>query len=290
MRKVIQGILVVNKPMGMTSRDVVNVLSKQFSTKKAGHTGTLDPIATGVLVVCLGKSTKLVEILTSYQKEYIFEAELGTETDTLDKTGEILKVEKSIFSREQVEEALQKMVGKNVQEVPIYSAVKVKGRKLYEYARNNEKVELPKREITIYEAELQAISYTETKTNLQVKVVVSKGTYIRSFIRDLAESLHTVGMMTSLTRTKQGNFKIEDSYTLEEIEMGKYTFVPLEEVLKEYKMIEVNEEEKEKIQNGSLRLKNTQEEVIVFTYQNTPLALYKTYEKDPNYIKPWKMF
>jgi tRNA pseudouridine55 synthase len=285
-----QGILVVNKPMTMTSRDVVNILSKQFSTKKVGHTGTLDPIATGVLVVCFGKSTKLVEILTSYQKEYIFEAEFGTETDTLDRTGKILKVEKSILSREQVEEALQKMVGKNVQEVPIYSAVKVKGRKLYEYARNKEQVELPKREITIYEAELQAISYTETKTNLRVRVVVSKGTYIRAFIRDLAESLHTIGMMTSLTRTKQGNFKIEDSYSLEEIEMGKYTFVPLEEVLKEYKTIEVNAEEKEKIQNGSLRLKNTQEEVVVFTYQNTPLALYKSYEKDPNYLKPWKMF
>ena len=119
---------------------------------------------------------------------------------------------------------------------------------------------------------------------------MSKGTYIRAFIRDLAKSLHTIGMMTSLTRTKQGNFKIEDSYSLEEIEMGKYTFVPLEEVLKEYKTIEVNEEEKEKIQNGSLRFKNTQEEVVVFTYQNTPLALYKSYEKNPNYLKPWKMF
>ena len=283
------GILVVDKKEGMTSRDVVNILMKQFSTKKVGHTGTLDPMATGVLVICFGKSTKLVEVITAYEKEYVFEAELGTETDTYDCTGSILKREVALFSKKEVERALKDMVGKMLQEVPLYSAVKVKGKKLYEYARNREEVELPKREVAIHCAELQKISYTEEKTHIQVKIVVSKGTYIRSFIRDLAHHLHTVGMMTSLRRTKQGKFQIEDAFSLEDIKAEKYTFIPLLEVLKIYKQVEVPLEEKKKIQNGALLLKDTEEDTILFTHKGIPLALYKTYEKDIRYRKPWKM-
>ncbi len=283
------GVLVVDKKEGMTSRDVVNILMKQFSTRKVGHTGTLDPMATGVLVVCFGKSTKLVEVITAYEKEYIFEAELGTETDTYDCTGTILKSEVAIISKEEIERALNDMVGKMVQEVPLYSAVKVNGKKLYEYARNKEEVELPKREIIIYRAEIQDIFYTAKKTHIQVKVLVSKGTYIRSFIRDLAFRLHTVGMMTSLRRTRQGEFKVEEAFSLENIKDGNYTFTPLLDVLKAYKQIEVTLEEKEKIKNGILFRKDTEEDIVLFMYKKVPLALYKTYEKDPRYRKPWKM-
>ncbi len=284
-----EGILVVDKKAGMTSRDVVNLLMRQFSMKKVGHTGTLDPMATGVLIVCFGKSTKLAEVITAYEKEYVFEAELGTETDTYDCTGTVLQSEIAILSKEEIEQALRNMVGKMVQEVPFYSAVKVNGKKLYEYARRKEEVKLPKREVAIHCAELQRISYTEKKTHIQVKVVVSKGTYIRSFIHDLAHRLHTVGMMTSLRRTKQGEFKIEDAFSLEEIEANKYTCVPLLEVLKMYKQIEVPLEEKKKIQNGMLLLKDTEEDIVLYTYNDLPLALYKTYEKDTRYRKPWKM-
>lgn len=283
------GILVVDKPAGMTSRDVVNILTKVFHTKKIGHTGTLDPLATGVLVVCVGKSTKLVEILTSLEKEYILEAELGIATDTLDVTGKVLQKEKVHISKEKIEEALKSMLGTYLQEVPIYSAVKIKGKKLYEYARNGEEVELPKREVNIQEVELQNVSYTEEQTQIQVRVVVSKGTYIRAFIRDIAEKLNTVGIMTSLKRTKQGKFQVEDAYSLEKIEGNEYTFVPIETVLKSYKRIEVSVEEKQKVQNGCLLLKSEEEEPILFTYQGIPLALYKTYEKDTQYMKPWKM-
>lgn len=283
------GILTIDKPSGMTSRDVVNILTKTLHTKKIGHTGTLDPLATGVLVVCIGKCTKLVEILTSLEKEYILEAELGTTTDTLDVTGEILKKEDIYISKEKIEEALQNMLGTYLQEVPIYSAVKIKGKKLYEYARGGEEVELPKREVTIQEVELQSVSHIEKQTRIRVRVVVSKGTYIRSFIRDLAEKLNTVGMMTSLRRTKQGSFSIKEAYSLEEIKEGKFHFISLEEALKEYPKVEVTEELYKKIKNGSLLLKKDLEDKVLFTYQNIPLALYKTYEKDNKYMKPWKM-
>ena len=141
------GILIIDKPKGITSRDVVNNVVKRFNTKKVGHTGTLDPIATGVLVVCVGSATKLVDELTSHDKEYIASVELGALTDTLDNTGKILNEEKCIKTKEEIIDALNSFKGKYMQEVPIYSAVKINGKKLYEYARENIDIELPKREV-----------------------------------------------------------------------------------------------------------------------------------------------
>ena len=144
------GILVVNKEPNMTSRDVVNILTKFFNTKKIGHTGTLDPIAEGVLVICLGKYTKLCDLLTSKYKEYIATIKLGIKTDTLDITGNVLEESKvPNITEEQIKEVLNSFLGKSIQETPIYSAVKVTGKKLYEYAREGKSVELPKREIDI---------------------------------------------------------------------------------------------------------------------------------------------
>ena len=148
------GILVVNKPDNYTSRDVVNIIGGILKTKKIGHTGTLDPIATGVLVVCIGNTTKLCELLTSEYKEYIATIKLGIKTDTLDTTGTIIETKDYNVSKNQIKEVLNTFLGTSIQTTPIYSAVKVNGKKLYEYAREGIQVELPKREINITNIEL----------------------------------------------------------------------------------------------------------------------------------------
>jgi len=212
------GILLVNKPKDYTSRDVVNKLTKIFNTKKIGHTGTLDPIAEGVLVITIGKCTKLCDLLTSSYKEYIATIKLGIKTDTLDITGNILEQKDFKITEDQVKEVLNSFKGKSIQEVPIYSAIKVNGKKLYEYAREGKSIELPKREIDIKSIELLEYKNDE----ITFKTTVSKGTYIRSLINDICIKLNTVGTMSNLVRTKQGKFNIEDSYTLEQIENNNY--------------------------------------------------------------------
>ena len=216
------GIVLVNKPANLTSRDVVNLVSKKLNIKKIGHTGTLDPLATGVLVLTVNQATKISELITSYDKEYIAEVVLGIETDTLDITGNILKETKTRFTKKEIEIVLNKMIGFYDQEVPIYSAVKINGKRLYEYARSNEEVLLPKRLVNIKSLELVSdIDYIDNKTVFKIKCLVSKGTYIRSLIKDLASNLNTIGTMKNLTRTKQGNFKIEDSVLLSEVDNSK---------------------------------------------------------------------
>ena len=148
------GILIVNKEKNYTSRDIVNIVGRKFNTRKVGHTGTLDPMATGVLVICINSATKMVELLQADDKEYIAEITLGIDTDTLDITGNIIEEKNTIISKEKVTEAIKSMKGFYEQVVPIYSAVKINGKKLYEYARNNENIELPKRKIEIKEIEL----------------------------------------------------------------------------------------------------------------------------------------
>jgi len=279
------GILIVNKKKGVTSRDVVNKVGKILHTKKIGHTGTLDPIATGVLVLTIGKATKLTDFLTSTYKEYIAKVELGTETDTLDNTGTILKEEQVVCSKEQIETILFSFLGAYEQEVPKYSAVKVNGKKLYEYARNKEEVVLPKREVTIKEIQLLNYQIKENKTYFTFRCLVSKGTYIRSLIRDIAGKLNTVGIMTNLQRTKQGKFGIEQSYLEADIEMGNYQILPFEEILKDYKMVSVSEEQALKIKNGQFFENLYGEEYIVFK-QKEVLAIYKN---ENGILKPYKM-
>ncbi|NLM63337.1 MAG: tRNA pseudouridine(55) synthase TruB, partial [Mollicutes bacterium] len=199
------GIILINKKKGVTSRDVVNIISQKLNIKKVGHTGTLDPLATGVLVICIGKATKIVELMTNEDKEYIAEVTLGIKTDTLDITGNVIEEEICFKTKEEIIEALNIMKGEYEQEVPIYSAVKIKGKKLYEYARNKEKVELPKRLVNIKEINLIGdIKYVDSKVIFSFKCKVSKGTYIRSLIDDIAKKLNTIGVMSNLTRIKQG--------------------------------------------------------------------------------------
>jgi len=273
------GIIIVNKPRGLTSRDVVNEVQKILNTK-AGHTGTLDPMAEGVLIICLGKATKLTDMLTSTEKEYIAEITLGYETDTLDTEGTILKKQKTNIAKEKLEKTLQSYIKTYNQEVPKYSAIKVKGKKLYEYARNNEEVILPKKEVTVYD--LKLLEYSNDIIKIYTKV--SKGTYIRSLIRDICHSLNNLGTMSSLVRISQGKYKIKDAVTLPEIEEGKYNIIPVKDIFN-IPVIEVEDEIKYKILNGQ-KLKPDYDIVLFTDKDGNELAIYK---KVDGKLKVWKM-
>ena len=285
------GILVVNKEKDYTSRDIVNLVSKNYHIKKVGHTGTLDPLATGVLVVCIGEATKLVEILTSDEKEYIAEITLGISTDTLDITGNILEQKKSIISIEQIKSVIKQYEKTYFQEVPIYSAIKIKGKKLYEYARENRQVVLPKKEVTIKKIDLIGdILYKDDKTIFKIKCSVSKGTYIRSLVRDIAASLNTIGVMSNLTRTKQGIFSLEQSNTIDDIKQNKAKIISMEQALQNYQKIEIPDYLQKQIVNGAIIENTFDQDIIVFTLQGKVRAIYKKYEKDITKIKSWKIF
>lgn len=280
------GILAIYKEKGYTSRDVVNVLTKELGTKKVGHTGTLDPMATGVLVVCVGQGLKLVELLTDHDKEYIAKVRLGIETDTLDITGNILKEEViKEYSKEEVETVLKGFVGKIKQEVPKYAAIKINGKKLYEYARNGEEVELPIREVEIFDLKLAS----EVKNNeFYIKCHVSKGTYIRSLIRDIGYALGTIATMTELERTKLGNFTLEDTYTIDDIRSGMYSMNRIEDVI-ELPKVDVDRELEKKIRNGCVLDKFFKDDmVMIINKDNQLLAIYQT--KENNKVKPYRMF
>lgn len=282
---IVNGVLIIDKPKGITSRDVVNNIVKKFNTKKVGHTGTLDPIATGVLIVCVGSATKLVDELTSFDKEYIAEVELGTLTDTLDNTGNILKDENVNIDEYSIKNILNSFKGKYIQEVPIYSAVKVNGKKLYEYARNNEKIELPKREVEIKYIELiDSIYYKNNKTIFKFKCCVSKGTYIRALINDIAIKLNTIGIMTNLRRIRQGKFNIENSIRLEDVDISN--LISIIDVL-DYKKIEITNNIEKQILNGAIIDNIYNSDKILFIKNNEAIALY---ENSNNKLKPYKMF
>lgn len=285
------GILVLDKPKGKTSRDIVNQVSKILNTKKIGHTGTLDPMATGVLVLCIGKATKLVEVITAYDKEYIAEVTLGLRTDTLDISGNVLEEEDIKIPKEKIKKVLKNMIGSYEQTVPIYSAVKIKGKKLYEYARNHEKIALPSRKVEIKELELLGkIVYKNNKTIFSIRCHVSKGTYIRSLISDIATSLGTIGTMSKLNRTKQGNFTIEEAMSLSNIENHQYKIYSIETILKDYDQIIMDQNLEKKVMNGALISNIYSKDIIVFKKENKVVSIYKKYDKDETFMKPWKMF
>lgn len=264
-------ILSVYKESNMTSRDVCNIIGKHFKTKKVGHTGTLDPLARGLLIVCTDKDTKLVDILTAKKKEYIATIKLGIKTDTLDITGNIIERSNYNFTKEELLRVLNSFLGKSKQQVPIYSAIKIKGKKLYEYARNNIEVELPVRDIEIYNIEL-----LEYKDDLiTFKVEVSKGTYIRSLIADICSKLGTVGVMQSLLRTKQGDFKVEDANKIEDILNDKYTVISYDTVFKNYPIVNLKEMEYQKVLNGVKMDFAFKDDIIALKYNNLYVALYK---------------
>ncbi len=268
------GAIIVNKEKGYTSRDVVNKLNKILDTKKIGHTGTLDPLASGVLVCLIGKYTKLVPIITEKEKEYIAEIKLGIKTDTLDITGNVL--EKSNIpklSKEEIINVLNSFIGVYKETVPIYSAVSVNGKRLYEYARSGLEVNLPEREVFIKEISLISYEFDLIK----FKVLVSKGTYIRSLITSICEKLNTIGTMNNLIRTKQGQYKIQNSYTLEEIKNGNYQLLKLEDLINLEKVV-ITDALAKKITNGNL-INLDKEGYILFTKDGEEKALYNFQNK-----------
>lgn len=273
------GLLLINKPKNYTSRDVVNVVSKILNTKKIGHTGTLDPIATGLLILTIGASTKLSDYITSDIKEYIATFKFGIETDTLDITGKVINKKDLNIKKEDLLNSLIKFNGNIIQEVPKYSAVKIKGKKLYEYARANIDIDLPKREIIIYELEL-----LEFSNEIKIRCLVSKGTYIRSLIRDIGYSLNTYATMTSLIRTKQGNFNIENSFTLDDIKNNNYKIITLEEYFYNYPKLDIGDDLYKKINNGNKIENINNYEIVRIYYKDKLIAIYK---EDNNSLKPY---
>ena len=281
------GILIVNKPSGITSRDVVNIVGKTLNTKKVGHTGTLDPMATGVLVLCLGNALKVCELITANDKEYIAKVILGIETETLDTTSPIINTKKTNITKEEIEKVLNSFKGSYLQEVPKYSAVKINGKKLYEYAREGKEIELPKKMVTIYDIQLISdITYYNDTTSFYIKTTVSKGTYIRSLIRDIGYKLNTYGCMDSLERTRQGIFNIDNSYTLEEIKNNNYKLLSIEESLPNIPLVQVDNKTLFKIKNGVKLKKFFAGDMAIIKDKNKVVAIYKN---DLNESKLFKM-
>lgn len=210
--------MIINKSKGCTSHDVVYKVKKLLK-EKVGHTGTLDPNATGVLPLLVGKGTGLSQYLINHNKKYVATIKLGEKTDTADVEGKIIEecvVDDSIFDSEKINKVLKKMIGKQKQCPPMYSAIKINGKKLYEYARSGKVVDIPEREIEIYD--LQLVNFDSINKLIMFEVFCSKGTYIRTVCEQFAENLGTVGYMKELNRTMVGEFKIEDSVTIEELE------------------------------------------------------------------------
>ncbi len=283
------GILIVNKPQNYTSRDIVNIISKKLNTKKVGHTGTLDPIAEGLLVVPIGRALKISELLTSEKKEYIAKVILGYETDMLDITGKEIKRNIPNVDKDKLIEVLNSFIGKYNQEVPMYSAVKVNGRKLYEYARSNIQITPPSKIVEIYSISLlEEPIYKDDTVEFTMKCEVSKGTYIRSLIRDIAYKLSTYGTMKELIRTKQGSFLLEDAFTLEDIQKDNYKLLSIKEALPNIKITKIDDKTLKQVKNGMVLDKFFEEEIsLLVDKDGREIAIYKDIGNGK--VKPYKM-
>ena len=209
-----EGIIVVNKPKGITSFDVIRKLKKILKTKKIGHTGTLDPLATGVMLMCIGKATKLASDLEAKDKVYIADFDIGYATDTYDIEGKKIAENIIEISKEDLEQSIKKFIGNIKQVPPMYSAIKIDGNKLYHLARKGIEVERPERDVTIEYINL--LDFKDNKAKIETKV--SKGCYIRSLIYDIGQDLGTYATMTALQRKQVGDYSLENSYSLEQIE------------------------------------------------------------------------
>ncbi len=247
--KTLTGFLVVDKPIGYSSFAVVKELKQKLHLNKAGHTGTLDPFASGVLVVALNKATKVIQFLDEWQKEYLVTIELGIETDTLDYTGKVLiKREVGDISQEDIREVLSTFNGPIVQVPPIFSAKKIKGRAAYKYAREGKPIEPSPINVEIFEIKL--IEYI--KPCLKVFIKCSKGTYVRSIVRDLGNLLKTGATATALRRFSSGRFILEDSISLNDLETSDWNkkIIPLEIALSGFKKLDLLKDFKQKLKNG----------------------------------------
>ena len=274
------GIIIINKPKGCTSHDIVYKIKKMLN-EKVGHTGTLDPMAEGVLPILVGKGTLASKYLINHDKKYIVELQLGTKTDTADSEGKIVEqqpINKEIITIENIEKILQTFIGKQEQIPPIYSAIKINGKKLYEYARKGQEVKLKPRQIEIYNIKL--LNYSVEEKQIKFEVFCGKGTYIRSLCEDIAIKFGTVGYMKSLKRIQVGDFKIEDSITIEELNEiiqkneleNTKTIITLEKLFKELPSINLDNRKLELFLNG----------VMLTQRQNE--GVYKIYNQKDEFI------
>ena len=298
-----EGILPLLKPKGMTSHDCVWKIRKLYKTKKVGHTGTLDPDVTGVLPICIERATKIAEYITDAGKSYEGEVTIGFSTTTEDASGEVVeKAEgEKRFSRKEVEETLRSFQGTIVQTPPMYSAVKVNGKKLYEYARAGIEVERPSRQVNIYAIELldNEEEWVGETVSFRFRVKCSKGTYIRTLAVMIGEKLGYPAHMSDLIRIQSSSFTLDDCYTLEQIEEleleDRYQLLrPLEEGLSHLPKLVINDKVAEKVINGVALPKPdefTMEtgEPFVLEYKGVALAIYQIKENNLNLMKPVKV-
>lgn len=238
------GVININKSAGMTSFDVIASLRKILNMKKIGHTGTLDPDATGVLPICIGKGTKLVELLTANDKQYIAEVKLGITTDTQDTSGNLINQREVCVSKDDLSFAISGFIGEIEQIPPMYSAIKVNGERLYKLAREGITIEREPRKVFISDIKLNSFKIGEN--TFSITVDCSKGTYIRTLSNDIGEKLGCGAAMSALKRTKSGRFNIDDSFTLDEIKemvsKNDFSFIcPVSEVMTEYEKITLAE-------------------------------------------------
>ena len=295
------GIINVYKEAGYTSHDVVARLRGICGQKKIGHTGTLDPNAVGVLPVCLGNGTRLCDMLTDRRKEYVATLRLGMMTDTQDISGKILEEREVLVSPPEVRKVILSFLGDSMQIPPMYSALKVNGKKLYELAREGKEVERAARPITVYGIEVLQEEHPE----YVFKVECSKGTYIRTLCHDIGEQLGCGAVMTKLIRSRVGEFEIEKAHTLDELQsladqgILSRAIVPVEMMFEDYPALVVKESSHKVIQNGNQLkkedfLENTEEiadgkEIRVYSHQNIFFGIYR-YEKRRKLFSPVKMF
>ena len=219
------GVINIYKPKGMTSHDVVGVLRKKLNIKQVGHTGTLDPFAEGVLPICVGKATRLIEYFED-DKEYLATVQFGSQTTTYDLEGNITQTSSIKITQTNLEKALEIFQGEILQTPPIYSAIKVNGKKLYEYAREGKEVKIEPRKVTIYKIELK--SFDEIKQQAEISIKCSKGTYIRSIANDIGVNLGCFGHLVKLIRTQAGKFLVENSVQLDDLDIKNKIQSPLE--------------------------------------------------------------
>jgi len=283
------GIVLVNKPKGITSHDVVSRLRKQLGTAKIGHTGTLDPMATGLLVVCIGNATKMVKYLLSDTKEYLAQIAFGIQTNTDDITGEIIKsVQVDAIDESALKQSLSSFLGLSMQVPPVASAIKINGKRAYEFVHHNlEKPEMEPREITIFEIEqIEPLQILDQRLTATIRVICSKGTYIRALARDLGQKLGLPATLSSLIRTRVGNMSLVDADDLPNITTNHVTLHdPLQYL--GFPSLIVDHVHQESVLHGAflpLELFKTTEETIIRDEFNHPLAIY-TFDVTKNIMR-----
>ena len=270
----LSGSLLINKEIGLTSRQEVNNISRKLGEKKAGHIGTLDPFADGLLIVLLGSSTKISPFLEVMDKTYISTMKLGSKTNTGDLTGEVVETKEiPELKKEQISEVLQGFLGKNTQIPPIFSALKVNGQPMYKYARKVIEIERKPREIEVYKIYL--VSYEKDEITFLAKV--SKGTYVRTLGEDIAEKLGTVGHLTKLTRIEIGPYSLKDAK--KSSEATESDLIPISKMLAHLKTFEVEGDLAKKALNGMHFRLPINDETILLKDKDGIIALYK---REPN--------